>query len=284
MPTDALIAVLFGAALHAGWNTAIKTGADTRLDMALVTGGSAAIALALLPVLPAPDAASVPYLLLSFALQSVYYRLLAAAYRTGDLSHAYPLMRGTAPLLVAAASGVLLGEALSATAWTGILLVCGGVLAITLGRGRATRRGANGLATTGFSLANAAVIASYTVVDGLGVRLSGQPAAYTLWLFLLTGLPLLAAALWRQPRRLAAYARTRWWVVLGGGACSVGSYGLALWAMTRAPVASAAALRETSILFALLLSRLVLKERVGPLRLAAGSVIALGAVAMRLPG
>jgi len=213
-------------------------------------------------------------------LQLVYFLLVAAAYRTGDMSYAYPLMRGTAVLLVASASSLLIGEHLTMRAWIGILSISAGVLALTL----LYRRSAPSLAPTAFALGNAAIIASYTLVDGIGARLSGQSVAYTLWLSLLTAVPLLAWTAWNRPAAFAGYFKARWVVGLGGGFCTLASYGLALWAMTRAPVATTAALRETSILFGMLISAGFLKERVGLPRMAAGIVIALGAAALRLPG
>lgn len=205
----------------------------------------------------------------------MYYLLLIATYRAGDVSHAYPLMRGSAPLLVALAAGPLTGERLGGAQWLATLLICGGVLAMWLGaRGRAR--------ATGLALATACVIAAYTLVDGAGVRRSGAPAAYTLWIFLFTGLAVwLLAARGRLPL-LLAQARAHPLVAPLGGLASLASYGIALWAMTRAPVAAVAALRETSILFATAIAAFVLGERVGRARVAAACLIACGAVAMRL--
>lgn len=280
MPNDALLAVLLGACLHACWNGAIKSGRDKFLDMILVATGAGIIAAVALPFLALPAAESVPYLITSSLLQIAYFLLVAAAYRTADMSYAYPLMRGTAPLLVAIASGIAVGETLSGRAWLGVVLISCGVLTLTM----LYRRAAPSLVPTAFALGNAVVIASYTLVDGVGARLSGQSTAYTLWLSLLTGIPLLIWTLWRRRDAFTAYGKTRWFVGLGGGVCTLGSYGLALWAMTRAPIATTAALRETSILFGLLISGLFLKERIGLPRLLAGAVIALGAATLRLPG
>ena len=280
MPNDAILAVLLGALLHASWNAAIKSGRDKFLDTVLVAGGAGVIAAIGLPFLPLPAPESIPYLLTSSVLQLIYFLLVAAAYRTGDMSYAYPLMRGTAVLLVASASSLLIGEHLTMRAWIGILSISAGVLALTL----LYRRSAPSLAPTAFALGNAAIIASYTLVDGIGARLSGQSVAYTLWLSLLTAVPLLAWTAWNRPAAFAGYFKARWVVGLGGGFCTLASYGLALWAMTRAPVATTAALRETSILFGMLISAGFLKERVGLPRMAAGIVIALGAAALRLPG
>jgi drug/metabolite transporter (DMT)-like permease len=278
MPNEALVAVLFGALLHASWNAVIKSGPDQRLDTVLVATGAGVIAAAFLPMLPQPAAESLPYLGVSAVLQVIYFALLAATYRIVDLSLAYPLMRGAPPLIVAAASGALIGEVLSARAFLGVALISGSVLALAL----LTRRTGAGLKPVGLALANAVVIAGYTLVDGIGARLSGAVASYTLWLSLLTAPPLLVLAARRNAHGLAQALRARWWVALCGGLATLGSYGLALWAMTRAPIATTAALRETSILFGMLIAAVALKEPVGPARIAVGIAIAAGAAMLRL--
>jgi drug/metabolite transporter (DMT)-like permease len=205
-------------------------------------------------------------------VEVVYGALLAAAYRTGDLSHAYPLMRGTAPLLVAVVSGVLIGDHLSATVWIGVVLVSGGVLGTIFD---VHREGHPGSATR-LALLNAVVIATYTVIDGIGVRRSGHPFAFGLWLFALLGLPWF---IWSLIRGLHTRRGWRQQIAFGavGGCCSVASYTLALWAMTRSPVAAVVAVRETSILFGTLFGALLLRERVTWVR-ALGAISITGGV------
>jgi len=271
--------VLLAACIHAAWNASVKTGSDVELSTALVTTAAACLAAIVLPFLPSPQRASWPYIIASLALQLAYYELLVRAYATGDLSHTYPIMRGSAPLIVAALSASLIGEILTAMSWAGVALVCAGVLGLALHRGA---QSSSHRAATGYALANAFAIAGYTLVDGLGVRASRQPVSYTLWLFLAIGVTRL---LWIRLRRRGEFAqalRSRWLQGLAGGAGTVTSYGLALWAMTIAPVALVAALRETSILFATVISVLVLKERVTLLRLACIAVIATGAATLAL--
>jgi drug/metabolite transporter (DMT)-like permease len=278
MPPGVIGAVLGAALLHASWNALLKRRGDPLFATVLVAGGAALAAALMLPFLPQPDAASWPFIAASSAIQTVYNLLLIATYRAGDVSHAYPLMRGSAPLLVALANGPLTGERLGGAQWLATLLICGGVLALWLGTRSAQRQ----RRATGFALLTACVIAAYTLVDGSGVRRAGAPAAYTLWIFLLTGVAVFAAtARGRQPG-LLAYARANPLVAPLGGLASAASYGIALWAMTLAPVAAVAALRETSILFATAIAVFVLRERVGPVRIAAACLIACGAVAMRL--
>ncbi|MER2508161.1 MAG: DMT family transporter [Amaricoccus sp.] len=278
MPLSVFLAVLLGAALHASWNAIVKGGDDKLLTTILIAAASSLIAALALPFLSMPARASWPYLAASTVAQVIYFTLVASAYRAQDMSLAYPLMRGAAPVLVALVGVLWLGEHLSPAAWTGVALVSGGVLAM----GAAARRAGGGRAGTIIALANAGVIATYTLIDGAGVRLSGAPVSYAMWLFLLNGVPLVLWAVVTRPRALRAYARRNLGRGLVGGVGNLGSYGLALWAMTGAPVAVVAALRETSILFGLAIAGLILREPVGRGRVLAAALIALGAVSLRL--
>jgi drug/metabolite transporter (DMT)-like permease len=277
--------VLFAALLHAAWNALVKAGPDKYLSALLVACGAGLVSLPLLPLVAAPLPASWPWLAASACCQVLYYRLLAAAYHHGDMSQAYPLMRGAAPLLVALASVPLLGERLHWRQDLAIALICGGVLTLTILRGAsagadsAANRAARRRATL-YALLNAAVIAAYTMLDGVGVRRAGAPAGYAMWLFVLTAALLLASS--GRRAELPAYARAHARLLLLGGAGTLAAYGLALWAMTQAPVAAVAALRETAILFAAAIAALLLRERLAPGRLLAIGLIACGAIVMRL--
>jgi drug/metabolite transporter (DMT)-like permease len=279
IPGLVVAAVLFAALMHASWNALVKSRGDTFLATVLVVCGGGLVGALALPFLAAPAPASWPFIAASSLAQVVYYALLVETYRAGDMSHAYPLMRGSAPLLVALAGGPLTGERLDGVQWLAVALICGGILAL-YASARATTTAAR--RTTGFALLTACVIASYTMIDGAGVRRSGAPAAYTIWIFMLSGLGILAVALLRRGRDFLAFARANPWLVPIGGVTTLGSYGIALWAMTLAPVAAIAALRETSILFATAIAGLVLRERISPARLSAAALVACGAVAMRL--
>lgn len=277
MAPSVVAIVLCGALLHAGWNALVKGGRDPFLSSVLVASGAALISLPFLPFLTQPAAASWPYAFASTVIHYAYYGLLAAAYRHGDMSHAYPLMRGSAPLLVAVASVSLLGEHLAFTQYAAVACICGGIFGLWF----AGRAHAGGRATF-YALLNALVIAAYTLLDGMGARASGAPAAYVMWLHVLSAIGLLAWCLVRDPRRLRNYAAQYWRVAILGGAGTLGAYGLALWAMTVAPLAAVAALRETSILFAALIARFFLAERIGHKRAVAIAAIATGALMMRL--
>lgn len=269
--------VLMAAACHASWNAIVKGGTDTLLSTVLVVFGAMLMAGVVLPFLDMPARASWPFIAVSMLLQVAYYVLLANTYRIADMSQTYPVMRGTAPLIVACAGTLFLHDAVAPAGWIGIVVICLGVLSMAL-----ARRAGQDSRGVRLAMINAVFIASYTLVDGAGVRLSGAPAAYTLWIFLLTGVPLLVWALATRHRAFIRYLRGNWPMGMVGGAGTLVSYGVALWAMTQAPVAMVSALRETSILFGVLISGLILKEHIGRQRLIAVAVIALGAGVLRL--
>ena len=278
MSGTVLAAVLCAALMHAGWNVLVKARGDAFLATVTVAVSAGILCALALPFLAPPAPASWPFIAASSLAQVLYYRLLTATYRSGEISHAYPIMRGCAPLIVALLALPLTGERLAAPQWLAIALICGGVLAM-VGSTRTAQPHAG--RTTLLALATACVIAAYTLIDGIGVRRSGAAAAYTLWIFLFTAIGVLALA-WARRRELLPFVRANPALPFGGGAMTLGSYGVALWAMTQAPVAVVAALRETSILFATAIAVLFLRERVAPLRLGATALIACGVVVMRL--
>ena len=265
--------VLFAAMLHASWNAVVKQGSDKLLTTVLLTSFGALLSLPWLPLLPLPAGASWPWLGLSVVLQVAYYLLIARTYQTGEMSLSYPLMRGVAPLLVAMAGNVLFAQSLPAASWAAIGLICGGILLLAIGK---QPRGML------LPLGIACLIATYTLVDAHGVRLSGTALGYSLWLFVLSALPLLLWALLARRPQLQALARQQWRQGLFAGFGFTASYAIALWAMTQAPVAMVSALRETSILFALLISTIWLKEQVSIQRLLSAGLIIGGVVMLRL--
>ena len=282
-----VLAVLVGAALHASWNALIKSGKDKQLDTALIHSLGIFFALPLLLWAGLPDRAAWPYIAITTVIHLGYYIALAGAYKHGDLGLTYPVMRGTAPLLVAMGSFAFIGEGVSFMAWIGVAAICAGVLTLGLSRNalhaahldEARRRTA-----LRFALTNACIIAVYTVVDGLGVRASGNAAAYVATLFLFDGIPYMALVMWQRGAGRGAalqYMAGRWKIAAVGTVASIGSYGIALWAMTRAPVAAVAALRETSVLFAAVIGTVFLGERFGWQRAAGTGVVLAGVMLLR---
>ena len=278
-----VLAVLCGAMLHAGWNALVKSSGDKPLDTALVHFLGAWVALPFMLWVGPPRAESWPFIAASLVIHIGYYVALAGAYQHGELGMTYPIMRGFAPLLVALGSASVIGEVPTALSWLGVIGITAGVALVGLAHPGEALHHRKALA---FAFANAAIIAAYTFVDGLGVRQSGDALRYVLILFVLDGLPYPLLVWWRrsppQRRAMLQYARGRWPLAALGGSASIGSYAIALWAMTRAPVASVAALRETSVLFAAVLGTVLLKEKFGLQRAVGTAGVVLGVMALRL--
>jgi drug/metabolite transporter (DMT)-like permease len=274
MSLAVFLAVLFAAALHAGWNALVKTGLDrfsSILFLGLVQGG---IALVLLPFFGLPPRPAWPWVLAGSALHSGYKLALIRAYGHGDLSQIYPLSRGTAPLIVAVAGALFLGEAMDGARTAAVIAIACGIM-LMAGRGGLTRAG------LAWALVTAAFTAAYTMADGVGARVAGSASAFILTMIFLDGAIMLAYGLAaRGPAGIAAMLPA-WRPGVAAGAMSLGAYWIAIWAFTKAPLAMVAALRETSVLFAMLIGALLLKERLTPQRWAAATLILAGVLLMR---
>jgi drug/metabolite transporter (DMT)-like permease len=272
MEPHVFAAVLAAAAMHAGWNAVLKLKLEPFLAMTLVTGAAGFVAVPGLLAFGWPILPAWPWLIGSIVLHLGYYFALTEAYRRADMSQIYPIARGGAPLLTAAISVLFLAEPVGSLQALGIAALGGGVVAMSV-VGRRPGSSFDPVAV-GFALLTAAIICGYTLIDGLGARAAGDPHAYSAALFVLDGVPLVLFALWR--RGLAGLAPMGRFLLPGcfGGAMSLGSYWIAIWAMTVAPIALVAALREASVLFAAAIAVIVLKEPpTGPRALAAGLIL-----------
>jgi drug/metabolite transporter (DMT)-like permease len=274
------LAVLFAALCHAGWNALIKVGLEPLGTTTLIAIGSAVVGIVVLPFVGMPDASAWPWVVVSAVIHLGYFAALIESYRTGDLGHVYPIARGAAPLMTAAASLVFVGEQLSVGSWIGIAALAAGVLLLSARGGRELthidRR------AVGFAFMTALTICAYSVVDGVGARASHNPQSYVLWLLIGNALLLVPYALWRDRAGVAAAIGRFWLRGLAGGGLQTLSYGIALWAMTLAPIAIVATLRETSVLFGAVIAVVVLKEPLRLARIGAALLILFGLVLLRL--
>jgi drug/metabolite transporter (DMT)-like permease len=283
LSSGVLVAVLGAAALHALWNSLVKSASDKFLSSAVVAlwCGVAAVVAAL--VLPRPAAVAFPFIVASAIIHIVYFMLVGQLYRSADLSVAYPIMRGLAPLIAAVIALATLGEAPAPIASLGVLALVGGVLAMGasgLAHGRIDRR------TVVVALANSAVIAIYSVIDGQGARLSGAGSAfafaYNSWADALTALSYLPIILFLRGRAVVATFAQDWRRGLIGGLAAFFGYAIVIWAMTRAPIATVAALRETSVVFAAIIGVVALGEPFHAQRAIAVLVILAGVILLRI--
>lgn len=280
METFVFVAVLFAAACHAGWNALIKVGLDPLSTTTLISVGSGIVAVAFAPFVGTPAPAAWPWLLASVVIHLVYFASLIESYRTGDLGQVYPIARGSAPLMTAAITSIFVGEKLSALGWMGVVVLVVGVLLLSARGGRELaeidRR------AIGFALFTALTICAYSVVDGIGARLSANPNGYSVWLFIGIAAVMVPYALYRDGRDVIPAMQRFWLRGFAGGALQVLSYGIAIWAMTVAPIAIVATLRETSVLFGAVIAVVVLKEPLRAVRVIAACLIVCGLVLIRL--
>jgi drug/metabolite transporter (DMT)-like permease len=272
-------AVLFAAACHAGWNALVKVGLDPLSTTILIAVGAAVVSLVALPFVGVPASAAWPWLIASAFVHLFYFAALAESYRTGDLGQVYPIARGSAPLMTATAGAFFLGERLSVFGWTGIIALAAGVLLLSARGGRLAHLDRRAV---GYAFITGLTICAYSLTDGIGARASQNPQAYVAWLFLANAVVLVPYGLWREAAGVTAALRGFWRRGLIGGALQALAYGIVLWAMTLAPIAIVAGLRETSVLFGALIAVLVLKEPFRAARMVAAALILAGLVLIRL--
>ena len=293
-----VVVVLVAAVMHAAWNTFVKIGEDRVLTMSMVlaVGGLLGGLLIFPNAPPAPE--SWKFIALSAAIHTAYFCLLVVSYRVGDLSHAYPLARGSAPLMVAVGAALFADELLSPGEIAGIAVISAGILSLLMSRRYGLGAGWRSIV---YPLATGATIAGYTVTDGLGVRASGSPGGYIGWLFVIEPLPFLAVvalgwlfvieplpflavvALTRR-RDFGSYIERYWKPGVAGGALSFGAYALVIWALGLGAMAQVAALRETSVVIAAVIGTRLLGESFGYRRVVSAMIVAAGVVLLRVAG
>ena len=278
MSTTVFIVVIGAALLHAAWNALVKGGADKTLSMGAVIIGHMPLAILALGFVPAPALESLPYLVCGIALHFGYQMFLLLAYQNGDLTQVYPLARGSAPLIVALFSVLVLGVHLENLELLAIAIIGTGIISLTLVRRSDGLR--NPKAAT-FALITGLFIASYSLVDGQGARVSGSSVGFFAWLAIANGLLMVLFLAIRHPQTLKAIPKKGMFILLVGGGASFIAYALVTWAFTQAPIALVTALRETSIVFALLIGVFFLKERLDLLKVFSTAMTLIGALLLR---
>jgi drug/metabolite transporter (DMT)-like permease len=275
LPLSATLMVLTAAVAHATWNAIAHDISDKVVAFALLGLGGMIGAACVLVLAPMPRAEAWPYLLASVAMHVVYTLLLMTSYRLGEFSQVYPLARGTSPLIVTVLAAVFIGEVPSLVVFIGVLVISSGLGSLMLAGGLPDR---HSLPAIYAALATGLAIATYSTIDGAGVRSSGTAAGYTGWLILLESGVLMAYALIRRRRALVDQARPHLLMGTFGGGLSVAAYGLVLWAQTRGALAPIAALRESSIIVGALIGTVLFHERFGRARVIATVVVFVGIV------
>lgn len=278
MSTTVFLAVIAAAILHAGWNAVVKGGVNKNLSMLAIVLGHVPLALIALPLVPAPSEAAWPYILASIALHFFYQIFLLFSYRVGELTQVYPIARGSAPLLVAAISVIFLGVTLKPLELLATLTIAIGILSMSMVR---QNNGQKNVSAATLAFVTGCFIAAYSLVDGLGARLSDSVLGYYSWISIGNAVIFLGFMLIREPALFQKLPKNIYPVFLLGGSGSFIAYSLVIWAFTKAPIALVTALRETSIIFALLIGVFFLKEKMDLAKVVSTMVTLLGAAMLR---
>jgi drug/metabolite transporter (DMT)-like permease len=276
--THVLLVVLFAAALHASWNALVKSASDKLISMTAVVLGHAPFALLALPFVSLPDVAAIPYILAGAALHVGYQLFLFWAYRQADLTQVYPIARGTAPLIVAAFSVMVFRETLSTLQLFAITTIGCGIMSLVLVRGSQGLHNPHGAL---LALITGCFVAGYSMVDGYGARVAGTPVGFYAWETILNAIAFAVIVAINSPGTLRTTVRSHKKIMAIGGGASFAAYALVVWAFTQAPIAVVTALRETSIIFALLIGVFFLKERLSLIKLVSAMLTMLGALMLR---
>ena len=277
MPIEVFFAVLLAAGLHAGWNVLVKINAEPIIAIGLIMACTGIISLVIMPFVSFPSTQMWPWLMFTLVLHFGYKVFLVKAYAQGDFGQVYPIARGSAPVWVLLFSVITLGTELSQVQILSVLLITGGVAALSrFKRGKALGSGVY------YALGTGLWIASYTMVDGYVVSQIGGLHSFVVWLFFLDGVITSMWAYRHNPKGFILSLTRYWFVAIGGGVMSMAAFWICLWAMTQVPVAMVAALRETSVLFGVLLSTYMLKEQLSQYRWFATSFICAGLILIKL--
>ena len=278
MSLGVFLAVLGAAFLHALWNALIKLGTSKVGGMVILSIVEIPIGLAVVAVSPPMDMAALPWVIAAGCTHFFYKFFLTYAYDRGDLSRVYPIARGAAPMIVTLVGLFVLSDEVTRNEYAGILVLAAGILLM-----------ARGVFSSGenrrllpFALGSAVATATYTMIDGLGARVSGSPAAYVAWVFVADGCFFTLGMLALRGVDVIPRSWPAWRMGALASAASYGAYAVSIWAMTFAPIAVVAALRETSILFAVLIGWLIFGEKMTGEKAVAALVIVAGVMLTRL--
>jgi drug/metabolite transporter (DMT)-like permease len=279
MTFPVMLAVLGSALLHALWNSLMKVGTSRLQAMVTLSLGEVLIGLPVALIWGAGfNSAAAPWVIASGVTHFFYKLFLASAYEHGDLSRVYPIARGAAPLMVGLVSAALLSDVIAPMQYAGIAVLGAGILLMAQG----VFRSGESRKLLPFALGSACATAAYTLIDGTGARISGNPVAYVAWVFVADGAGFATIMLLWKGSGLLPQDRA----MLGRGglaaAASFGAHAVSVWAMTVAPIALVAALRETSILFAVLIGWTMFGEKMTPGKGLAALVIVSGVMLTRL--
>ena len=278
MPLNIFLAIILAAFLHAVWNAMVKNEDNKYLAVTAIVLGHVPVSVLIILLTPIPSVESIPFIILSALLHIGYEWYLLSAYRFGDLTKVYPIARGTAPILITIVSLIFLGIALSNFEILGIIIISLGILSLSL-------QGAKGIKNRSaviYALVTGFFIMGYSITDGYGARVSNSFLSYMGWSFILNAIifPIILKINNKSEIITKTFKEGKK-IFFIGGTLSYIVYGIVIWAFTQAPIALVAALRETSIIIALLIGIFFLKEKFTFLKAMATFIIFFGVVLLK---
>jgi len=278
MPINLFLAIILAAFLHAVWNAMVKNEDNKYLAVTAIVLGHVPVSVLIILLTPIPSVESIPFIILSALLHIGYEWYLLSAYRFGDLTKVYPIARGTAPILITIVSLIFLGVALSNFEILGIFIISLGILSLSL-------QGAKGIKNRSaviYALVTGFFIMGYSITDGYGARVSNSFLSYMGWSFILnaTIFPIILKINNKSEIITKTFKEGKK-IFFIGGTLSYIVYGIVIWGFTQAPIALITALRETSIIFALLIGTFFLKEKFTLLKVIATFIIFFGVALLK---
>ena len=279
MESDIFLLVIFAAILHAVWNGMVKNFGDKVISVSAIVFGHVPMAIVVMLFLPLPTLESVPYIILSAIIHQGYQYNLISAYKVGDLTKVYPIARGTGPIVATIISIIFLGLLITKFQALSVVLICFGIIILGIFSESSTK---NNKAVI-YSLATGFFIGMYSLADGHGARISLSPLSFLGWSFILNAIifPFVLKYMGYSNifSRVMKEAKLIFWI---GGTLSYIVYGIVVWSFTKAPIPLVAALRESSIVFSILIGFFFLKERITFIKVLSILVIFVGVVLLKL--
>ena len=278
MPLTVFFAIIFAALLHAIWNAMVKKGDDKYISLTAVVLGHVPISIIVIFFTPIISFQSIPYIFISAIFLSGYEWCLLSAYRLEDYTKVYPIARGTAPIFIVVISLLLFNTIISKFELMGILVISLGIIIL----GFQNINTFKNYSAMVYALGTGLFISGYSITDGYGGRVSASPLNYTAWLMILNAIIfLILLRIMNKPGVVKKVLSKGKKIFFIGGTLSYIVYGTIIWAFTHASVPTVAALRETSIIFALLIGTFFLKEKFTFLKTAGVLTIFFGVILLK---
>ena len=278
MSLTVFVVVILAAFLHAVWNAMVKKEDDKYISLTAVVLGHIPISIVVIFFTPTISVQGLPYIFISAIFLTGYEWCLLSAYRLEDYTKVYPIARGTAPIFIVIFSLLLFNVSILKFELVGILVISFGIIIL----GFQNIKTFKNYSAMAYALGTGLFISGYSITDGFGGRLSDSPLNYTSWLMILNAIIfLILLRMMKKPKVVKKVFNKGKKILFVGGTLSYIVYATIIWAFTKSSIPTVAALRETSIIFALLIGTFFLREKFTPLKTTAVLTIFFGVVLLK---